>query len=212
MKKVLFATACLFTLHNQCLATDVNLFVGANVGVTGIMLGNELKKTEIDGVWDVPTSYFGVGAEFGARFFRDDVYNCGLVLGYDYMFDSKTNINDNYKPYISYSKVGFSALSAVFDNYVRISGRYGYRQDIVIGVGLANVTERLYFSPTALGVTTYNLEYVDERDDGLAAVLKLAYNVRIGNHEGYVSGKYFYTGEKDVDSMFNLNIGIRYLF
>lgn len=212
MKRFLFAIGCLFVLSGQSLAYELNLFVGANVGVTGLVMGDDLRSTEKDGIWDVQSSYFGMGADFGVRFLTYNVYNAGITAAYDYMFDAKTEINSNYKPYISYSKIGFSTISAVFDNYIRIDGRYENRQDIVIGLGVANITERLYIAPTSLGVTAGGLRPVDEKDDGLAAVFKLAYNVKIGNHEGYISARYFYAAEKDVEGLFNMNIGIRYIF
>ena len=215
MKKLLVLAAVISILPGNGFARDFKLFVGANAGVSGIILSSEVKD-DMRGIMDLPTSFFGLGADFGMVFMQRGMYNYGVTAAFDYMFDSSADIKKAARPSISKTKVGFSVFSATFDNYLRIYEKADIRQDVVLGLGLANIHERLQMTPTANGITNYGMRDVDETDDGIAIAFKAAYNVRIGNHEGYISGRYFLPvdgdNDRDINGLFNLNVGLRYLF
>lgn len=220
MKKLLVLVAVISILPGNGFARDFKLFVGANAGVSGIILSSAAKDATHDDngvtIMDLPTSFFGLGADFGMVFVQRGIYSYGATAAFDYMFDSSADISTTYKSIVSKTKVGFSVFSATFDNYLRIYEKADIRQDVVLGLGLANIHERLQMTPTANGITNYGMRDVDETDDGIAIAFKAAYNVRIGNHEGYISGRYFLPvdgdNDRDIDGLFNLNIGLRYLF
>ncbi len=211
MKKLLVFMAVLSVLPGAAFARDFKLFVGANAGVSGILLSGYVKD-ETRGIMDLPTAFFGLGADFGMVFVQRGIYSYGATVAFDYMFDSSADIDTKYKPFVSKTNVGFSVFSATFDNYIRIYEKRDIRQDVVLGLGAANIHERMKITPTSMAV----IDPVDDQDDGVAIAFKAAYNVRVGNHEGYISGRYFLPvdGDKnrDIDGLFNLNLGLRYLF
>ena len=218
MKKNLLITgACVASLFDvSCFgATTIKPYVGANVAITGVAWTNELKDMTED-LFELPTSFWGMGFDFGARFANDNIYNCGLTLAYDYVFDSKARITSYAKPYISSVKTGFSAFGLTFDNYLRVSEKDEKRGDIVLGLGLANIKERIYLLPTAAGIAN-GLEKTDARDNGGAFILKIGYNSKIDdNWDWNITGRWFITSgdsdEKDFDAMFILSFGARYVF
>ena len=116
--------------------------------------------------------------------------------------------------YISSVDMGFSAISVTFDNYLRVSGEAKHRQDIVLGIGLGNATERIKMTTTTLGKAN-DLYDIDEDDDGTVVVLKVGYNYQISNHlDWYVNGRWFIPtdSDSDVDALFNANAGVRFVF
>ncbi len=216
MKKYLTSAliASLFGIANAN-ATDVKPFFGANFALTGVVW-TESTKDATEDVFDLPTSFWGFGFDFGARFTNDNMYNCGLTLAYDYVLDSKANIKSIAKPYILSVETGFSAFSLTFDNYLRVSEKDEKRSDIVLGIGMASVKERAYLLPTAAGELN-GIEKTDEHDTGGAFVFKVGYNSKINDNVDWgITGRWFITygdsNEKDVETMFNLSFGLRYTF
>ena len=109
-----------------------------------------------------------------------------------------------------------SVVSATFDNYLRISGTEQNREDIVISLGLASIKEKAYMLPTSLGFAN-GVEKVDGSDTGGAFVFKIGYNSKIDDRWGWnISGRWFVQGgsadEKDFDFLFNLSVGVNYMF
>ncbi len=216
MKKYLTSAliASLFGIANAN-ATDVKPFVGANFALTGVVWTESTKDASAN-VWELPTSFWGLGFDFGARFTNDNMYNCGLTLAYDYIFDSSARISSIAKPYILSVETGFSAFSLTFDNYLRVSEKDEKRSDIVLGIGMASVKERLYLLPTSVG-TLNGIEKIDDYDTGGAFIFKVGYNSKINDNMDWgITGRWFITygnsNEKDVETMFNLSFGLRYSF
>ena len=216
MKKFLTSAiiASLFGITNAN-ATEIKPFIGANLGITSAAWTDVLERMS-ERLWELPKTFWGFGIDAGVKFAKDKMYNCGLTLAYDYINDSKAKINSDVKPLISSVKFGFSVVSATFDNYLRISGTEQNREDIVISLGLASIKEKAYMLPTSLGFAN-GVEKVDGSDTGGAFVFKIGYNSKIDDRWGWnISGRWFVQGgsadEKDFDFLFNLSVGVNYMF
>ena len=70
--------------------------------------------------------------------------------------------------------------------------------------------------PTYLG-RTYGLDNIDETDNGKIFVFKVGYNYNISEHlDWFLNGRFFVPteskSETDVDVLFNMSAGLRYIF
>lgn len=213
MKKLLTFGLCSFVL-TPCFATEIKPFIGANLALSTISWTNEAIKAGAD-LWDLPISTFGMGVDGGVKFANDTIYNCGITLAYDYTFDTKATIHSNAKPYIQSLTFGLSSFSATFDNYIRISGEEEHRQDIVLGLGIASMTERVKLTPTSFGIYE-GLTPINETGSGGATVLKIGYNENFGKFDIYTNLRFFFPGdnedEKDIQTILQFNFGARYIF
>ena len=100
------------------------------------------------------------------------MYIPALTVAYDYMFNSEADIDAVTKPNISSFDVGFSAISATFDNYLRVSGNSRHRQDIIFGIGLGSATERVTMKTTSLGKANGYAD-IDEDENGTVFISKV---------------------------------------
>lgn len=214
MKKFLvFGAASILTI-NSALATEIKPFIGVNLALNGISWNGKVEKPLKDANMDLPTSFFGLGAEAGVRLKTDGIYNPGITLAYDYAFDSSADIKWPANEVFYSFDAGFSAISATFDNYIRFSGNAEKRSDVVLGIGLANATERIEMRTTAYAKT---LGYMDEKgkDDGTFIVLKAGFNFELSDKiDFYTNGRWFVptASDGDVDALFNLDAGLRFVF
>ena len=122
---------------------DLRPFVGITAGITDIDYSTEMDVAARDAALDMPTDFFALGIEGGFRFGDyNRIYNGGMSLNFD-MTDVKKiqNITTNEK----FGELRTFAMSATYDNYIRISGDKISRIDIVFGAGL--------------GTTNYNIQY-----------------------------------------------------
>ncbi len=195
-------------------ASEIKLFVGGNVALNGVSWANKIDKDFKDQNLNLPNNFFGLGAEAGARLKTDNIYNPGITIAYDYALNSSADIKYPAKNVISSLETGFSAISATFDNYIRFSGNSERRSDIVLGIGLANVTERYDIRYTS---DAHLLGFVDKKgtDDGVFVVLKAGFNFGLtDNIDFYTNGRLFAPTKDDrnADALFNLNAGLRYIF
>ena len=196
-------------------ATEVKPFVGANLGISGISWTDYAEEV-MEPLGSLPTSFLSLGIDAGIRLKNDKMYNFGVTFAYDYMADSKADLNSDVKDYVSTMKFVFSTFGATLDNYFRISDEGDDRSDIVVGLGFGGVRERVYLKPTATGLAN-GLQKVDDYDTGGAFILKLAFNMKINDKWDWnITGRWFIQGgssdEKDFDSLFNLTVGARYVF
>lgn len=214
MKKLIIIGTAFVLSINSAIAMDIRPFVGGNVSINGVVWDNEVRKDAKENIGKLPEVFIGLGLEAGARFVTTNIYNAGITLAYDYVFDSETDINDDMKDYISLLDTGFSAISITFDNYIRVSGKKEHRRDIVIGLGGASATERLHFNPTPRGEEV-GLEEQKIDDTGTRIVFKVGYNHQIArNADWYVNGRAFVptSGDDDTEAFFNLSVGLRFVF
>ena len=205
MKKILTACSCaaLALTSFPSYSMDVKPFFGINLAANGVSYSDDLNDYADDLDIELPTGFLGAGAEAGIKFATQNVWNGGITLAYDYVFDSEADTDDN--PYIYSMNIGFSAISATFDNYIRVSGNTLQRQDIVLGLGVARATER---------VKIIALNDVKEEDDATTLVLKVGYNHQFSdNVEWYLNGRWFIpSSDSEVKALFNANIGLRFTF
>ena len=195
-------------------ASDIKLFVGGNIALNSASWDEKVDKTFSNMNLSLPDDFFGLGAEAGVRLKTNGIYNPGVTLAYDYAFDSASDIKYPANNIFSSLDVGFSAISATFDNYIRFSGNSAKRSDIVLGIGLANGTERVNVRYTPVA---HLLGYVDEKgkDNGTFVVLKAGFNFELTkNVDFYANGRFFAPtkSDGDLDGLFNLNAGVRYVF
>lgn len=216
MKKILLvgvSAISMLSIENVN-AADIKPFIGGNVAINGVIWSNDADQNTRDIGIDLPDAFIGLGLEAGVKFVNNNIYNAGITLVYDYAFDSEAKLDSYIKQYYYDVSTGFSSISVTFDNYIRISGEKAHRRDIVLGVGLANGTERISVKTTYYGEVN-GLKDVKEKDDGRAFVLKIGYNHQMAdNIDWYVNGRTFIFsgGDKDVNSMFNFSTGLRYVF
>lgn len=217
MKKYLTLGVCAASLFvNNCLgATEVKPFIGANISITAVAWTDELKETSKD-IWELPTSFWGIGMNTGLRFLNDNMYNFGVTLSYDYNGDSKAKITSDAEPYLSSVRAGFSMLTAMFDNYLRVSDKDEKRLDLILGLGLSSVRERTYILPTKEAMLN-GMEKIDDYDIGGAVVFKLGVGGKVNESWNWgVTGRLFVTSgnsnEGDLDSLFNLGFDVKYIF
>ena len=196
-------------------ATEVKFLVGGNIGVSGISWTDGAKEV-MEPLGELPTSFLNLGVDAGIRLKNDNMYNFGVTFAYDYIADSKADLNSDAKVYVGAMKAGFSTFGVTLDNYFRISDKGEERSDFIVGLGFAGVRERIYMRPTATGIAN-GVEKVDDYDTGGTFVLKLAFNAKINEKWDWnITGRWFLTSgdsdEKDFNSLFNLTVGAKYMF
>ena len=194
-------------------AVEIKPFIGANISLNNVVWSSEIYGFRNDGLY-MPEYFFGLGAEAGAVLKTDGIYNPGLTLAYDYIFNSSADIKYPASEVFSSVETGFSSISGTFDNYIRYSGDDPHRADLVLGIGLANITERVEIRYTSYGK---NLGLNDNKgtDDGTFVVLKLGTNFQVSDKIGfYVNGRIFVPTAKnsDVGTLGNLSWGLRFVF
>ena len=193
-------------------AVEIKPFIGANLAITSVSWSNTLNDLKQIGI-DMPTSFFGLGAEAGAVIKTDGIYNPGITLAYDYIFNSSANIKYPANEVFSSLETGLSSISGTFDNYIRVSGDNPHRADLVLGIGLAGITERGEVRFTSYG-KSIGLNDEKGTDDGTFVVLKLGTNVQLSDKiDLYLNTRYFIpTAKGDADFIFNLSSGLRFVF
>ena len=216
MKKVVFFGLGLLSILaiENANALETKIFIGGNIALNSVSWNENVDKTFKDINLNLPTNFFGIGAEAGVRLKTEGIYNPGVTLAYDYTFDSSADIKYPAKEVVSSLDMGFSAISATFDNYIRFSENTSKRSDVILGIGLASATERGDIHYTSYGKSW---GFTDEKstDDGTFVVFKLGVNFEITDHiDFYTNGRLFVPtkSDNDVDAVFNLNAGVRYVF
>ena len=115
-------------------AMEYRPFVGAVMGLQGVVYSNEAKDLERAGHFDMPTDFFVFGIESGVRAGGyNQIYNGGLSVVATKTTYSK--VQDKYTDTRVASADMFN-ISATYDNYIRISGDKTSRIDLVLGAGL----------------------------------------------------------------------------
>lgn len=115
-------------------AMEYRPFVGASMGLQGVVYSDSMKDLErVNGI-DLPTDFFVFGIESGVRAGEyNQIYNGGLTLSATKTTYSK--IQDKFTDTRLASADMFN-ISATYDNYIRISGDKANRIDLVLGAGL----------------------------------------------------------------------------
>lgn len=109
-------------------ATEYKPFVGVTMGIQTV--NYDFDKHGID----FPHDFISFGLEAGSRFGSyDEIYNGGFTLSVD--TSTKEKIKDSYSD-VTYAKIKSTALTATYDNYLRLSGDKIKRIDLVLGAGM----------------------------------------------------------------------------
>ena len=126
-------------------AVEFNPFIGANMGIAGINYSNEAENVDAD----LPSDFFVFGIEGGVRFGDyNKIYNGGVTLNID--MTDKEKIREKFSD-TKLANIKTFAMSATYDNYLRLSGDKTSRIDLVLGAGLGTMnykTDDTVYSPT----------------------------------------------------------------
>lgn len=136
-------------------AVEYHPFIGATMGVTDLGYSSEADNfARISGI-DYPSDFFSFGLESGFRFGDyDKIYNGGVTLNID--------MTDTQKIRAKFSNAKFAdtrtfAMSATYDNYLRLSGDKTSRIDLVLGAGIGTMNYDIDFeSPIMSDKTVYS--------------------------------------------------------
>ena len=201
----------------SCYGYDLNIkpFVGGDIAINYIDYTSELTQATKDIGITMPEHFFGLGIETGAKTtINDGIYNAGLTFAYDYMFDSSAILSADAKTVFDKVGIGFSAISATFDNYIRVQKENGKRIDIILGIGIAQMTERFKAFSTQTA-KDYGLDDINTTDSGGSTVIKIGANFQLSpKADFYVNWRLFIPGSSDgdIDGLSNLSTGLRFLF
>lgn len=220
MKKIL-TTACILVScvsvaygadNSETLKTEspnARIFLGGNIGMNINSWSNDVKSVMGDIGVTMPYTNFALGAEIGVKFLPyENMYNIAINAEYKYMFDSGTEINYPASEGINEITVGFSSLGFNIENYFRISNTNNKRFDLIAGVGYTQITER----------ATIEYKYLPDdkgKDKGSSIALTFGAEGQITDHISLIFKPriYFMTAkDSDLDTMFDINAGIRYTF
>ena len=119
-------------------ATEYRPFVGVAMGIQGLIYDDAI---EDNAIYYLPKDFVTFGIEGGARFGSyDKIYNGGFSVNIDTSDSEKvTNKFTNEE----YAKIKTTALTATYDNFIRISGDKAKRIDLVLGAGMGAMNYHL---------------------------------------------------------------------
>ena len=183
-------------------ASDIKLFVGGNIALNSASWDEKVDKTFSNMNLSLPDDFFGLGAEAGVRLKTNGIYNPGVTLAYDYAFDSASDIKYPANNIFSSLDVGFSAISATFDNYIRLNKSMENRVDLVVGVGAASIE------------TNINLLGLGLSMDCHAAVLKAGLELQLTDVISMTLGTRMYmpVASQYFDTSYALKGGFKFSF
>ena len=128
-------------------AMDLRPFIGLTMGISDIDYSHEMDDAARIGEIDLPTDFFAFGIEGGFRFGDyNRIYNGGMSLNFD-MTDAQ-KIQGTFTNQ-KFGELKTFAMSATYDNYIRISGDKTSRIDVVLGAGLGTTNYNIDYEPVA---------------------------------------------------------------
>ena len=130
-KLLLIGTTALVASVSGANAMEYRPFVGVAMGIRGIIYDDAIEDSA---VYYLPKDFVTFGIEGGMRFGSyDKIYNGGLAINID--TSNSENVSDKFSDQ-TYAKIKTTALTATYDNFIRISGDKAKRIDLVLGAGL----------------------------------------------------------------------------
>lgn len=130
-KLLLIGTTALVASVSGANAMEYRPFVGVAMGIRGIIYDDAIEDSA---VYYLPKDFVTFGIEGGMRFGSyDKIYNGGLSINID--TSDNENVSDKFSDQ-TYAKIKTTALTATYDNFIRISGDKAKRIDLVLGAGL----------------------------------------------------------------------------
>ena len=136
-------------------AVEYHPFIGATMGVADLGYSSEADNSaRVNGI-DNPSDFFSFGIEGGVRFGNyNEIYNGGVTLNID-MTDTQ-KIRDKFSN-AKFADTRTFAMSATYDNYLRLSGDKTSRIDLVLGAGIGTMNYDIDFeSPIMSDKTIYS--------------------------------------------------------
>ena len=131
---MLTSIAALFLSVAGANATEYRPFVGFTMGLSGADYSQGTQDKARAGTIDLPDDFFNIGIEAGARFGEyTKIYNGGVMLNLD--MTTNRDLQNKFTE-VKLAKMRTKALSATYDNYLRLSGDKTSRIDAVLGAGL----------------------------------------------------------------------------
>jgi len=129
---LLMGAAALLVSAAAANATEYRPFVGVGMGIQGLIYDDAFEDG-ISGSY-LPKDFVAFGIEGGARFGSyKSIYNGGFSVNIDTTDTEK--VNDKFTNE-TYAKIKTTALTATYDNFIRISGDKAKRIDLVLGAGM----------------------------------------------------------------------------
>ena len=130
-------------------ATEYRPFVGVAMGIQGLIYDDAI---EDNANYYLPKDFVTFGIEGGARFGSyDKIYNGGFSVNIDTSDSEK--VTDKFTNE-EYAKIKTTALTATYDNFIRISGDKAKRIDLVLGAGMGAMNYHLDSQTAARGDET----------------------------------------------------------
>lgn len=115
-------------------ATEYRPFVGIEMGIQGLIYDDAI---EDNAPYYLPKDFVAFGIAGGARFGSyDKIYNGGFSVNIDTTDTEK--VTDKFTN-VTYAKIKTAAMTASYDNFVRISGDKTKRIDLVLGAGIGTM-------------------------------------------------------------------------
>ena len=128
---LLMGAAALLVSTAAANAMEYRPFVGLGMGIQGLIYDDAI---EDNAPYYLPKDFVAFGIEGGARFGSyDKIYNGGFSVNIDTTDTEKVTAkftNDTI------AKIKTTALTATYDNFIRISGDKMKRIDLVLGAGI----------------------------------------------------------------------------
>lgn len=119
-------------------ATEYRPFVGVGIGIQGLIYDDAI---EDNAPYYLPKDFVTFGVEGGARFGSyKDIYNGGFSVNIDTSDSEKVAYKFTNE---TYAKIKTTALTATYDNFIRISGDKTKRIDLVLGAGMGAMNYHL---------------------------------------------------------------------
>ena len=125
-------------------AMEYRPFIGASMGFSGLKYSGEMDNFARGTNADLPTDFFAFGFEAGTRFGAySQIYNGGVTLNVD--MTTASDIENKFTS-LKYGEISTLAMSATYDNYIRLSGDKTSRIDLVLGAGLGTMKYEIDYS------------------------------------------------------------------
>lgn len=186
-------------------ATTFRPFVGATIGMQGLMYSDGTKDNERDFDYDLPESLFTYGFEGGFRFGdHSKIYNGGVSLNLD--MSTEADIDAKFSD-VKKAELTTNTISATYDNYIRISGDKMSRIDLVLGAG---------FGSTSMKVENSNAPAIkDDTEHSGVLVLKGGLDFELSEHFTLSAMSRFFIPTKahyDADVTYIVGGAVKYVF
>ena len=179
--KILLTSIAALSLTATANAAEYQPFVGLSLGMQSAKYSRAAEDYVSSITSDLPSDFFNIGIEGGFRFGEyDEIYNGGMTVALD--FTTNSSIENRFTN-VKAANINVAHLSALYDNYLRLSGDKEKRIDLVLGVGLGVMNYHINAKDPLLfhGETIYSgtVAFKAGLDFELTKSVTLSTNVRV---------------------------------